>query len=388
MAITAAAVSSEDVHVWGRQLDSVVERIASRFARSEPRQRVRAYLIGLLGPVQRKNSWQIAEQVGDDSPYAVQHLLGRSDWQPDEVRDDLRAYAVEALGDDQAVLILDETGFLKKGGHSAGVARQYTGTAGRIENAQVGVFLAYASRHGTALIDRALYLPKEWTDDPDRCQKAGIPEGTAFATKGELARQMLDRAFEAGVPAAWVTGDEVYRSDGGLRRWLETKGRPYVLAVRENQYAWRGLTQSKIGALVKALPKRAWHKITIAWGCKGPRRYAWAWVAINHDLGPRWCRWLLGRRSLDGSEELAYYLAAGPKRTTLTQLAKTAGARWSIEGGFESAKQEVGLADYEVRSWTGWHRHITLALLAHAILAVVRKVAEEAPKKSRPTVAS
>jgi SRSO17 transposase len=388
MASLATTVSLEDVHAWGQQLDSVVERLAGRFARSEARGRARAYLLGLLAPVQRKNSWQIAEQVGDDSPYAVQHLLGRSDWEPDEVRDDLRTYAVEALGDDNAVLILDETGSLKKGRHSAGVARQYTGTAGRIENAQVGVFLAYTSRHGTAFLDRALYLPAEWTDDPARCKKAGIPEGTAFATETQLAREMLSRAFEAGVPAAWVTGDEVYGSDGDLRRWLETGGRPYVLAVRENQYVWRGFRQFKVGALVAALAKRAWHKITIAWGCKGPREYAWAWLPINHDLGPKWRRWLLVRRSLDGSEELAYYLAAGPRRTTLTRLATTAGARWSIEGGFEAAKQEVGLADYEVRSWTGWHRHITLALLAHAILAVVRKVAEEAPKKSRPIAAS
>jgi SRSO17 transposase len=388
MASIATAVSPEDVHAWGQQLESVIQRIASRFARSEARGRVRAYLVGLLGPVQRKNAWQLAEQVGDDSPYAVQHLLGRSDWDPDEVRDDLRAYVVETLGDPDAVMILDETGFLKKGKHSAGVARQYTGTAGRIENAQVGVFLAYASRHGTAFLDRALYLPKEWTDDPARCQRAGIPERTSFATKTELAKRMLWQAFKAGVPAAWVTGDEVYGGDGDLRRWLETQGRPYVLAVRENQYVWRGLRQFKVAALVATLPKRAWHKITIAWGCKGPRRYAWAWLPINHDLGPTWQRWLLVRRSLDGDEELAYYLAAGPKRTTLTRLAKTAGARWSIEGGFEAAKQEVGLADYEVRSWTGWHRHITLALLAHAILAAVRNVAEEAPKKSRPMAAS
>jgi SRSO17 transposase len=196
---------------------------------------------------------------------------------------------------------------------------------------------------------------------------------------------MLGRAFAAGVPAAWVTGDEVYGGDGDLRRWLETEGRPYVLAVRENQYVWRGFGQSKVGALVEALPKQAWHKVMIAWGSKGPRRYAWAWILINHDLGPKWQRWLLVRRGPDEGEELAYYLAAGPKRTTLTRLASTAGARWSIEGGFEAAKQEVGLADYEVRSWTGWHRHITLALLAHALLAVVRKLADSPPKKSRRT---
>ena len=222
--------------------------------------------------------------------------MGRSDWDPDAVRDDLRAYVVESLGDPDAVLILDETGFLKKGNQSAGVARQYTGTAGRIENAQVGVFLAYASRHGSAFLDRALYLPEEWTDDPDRCAEAGIPEGTTFATKPRLARAMLERAFEAGVPAAWVTGDEVYGSDGGLRRWLEGQGRPYVLAVRGNQYVWAGTRQAKVAALAEALPSRAWHKITIAAGSKGPRRYAWAWA---------------GDQPRPGAEVAA--LAAGPQ---------------------------------------------------------------------------
>jgi SRSO17 transposase len=388
MTITRPVVGVEDVRDWGRELDEVARRIGVRFPRSETRDRVRNYLAGLLGPVQRKNSWQVAEQIGDPDPYGVQHLLGRADWDPDEVRGDLRDYVVGALGDPDAVLVLDETGFLKKGTHSAGVARQYTGTAGRIENAQVGVFLAYASRHGTAFLDRALYLPKEWTDDPKRCEKAGIPEGTAFATKPQLARAMLKRAFEAGVPASWVTGDEVYGSDGNLRRWLEQEKRPYVLAVRANQYVWVGFHESTVAALTKSLPKRAWHKITIAAGTKGPRRYAWAWVRINHDLGPTWRRWLLIRKSLDGDEESAYYLAAGPARTTLTRLAKVAGARWSIEGGFESGKQEVGLADYEVRSWTGWHRHVTLSLLAHAVLAAVRKVAEGLPKKSRPRARS
>jgi SRSO17 transposase len=382
MASIGSVVGIQDARDWGRELDAVARRIGARFPRSETRDRVRAYLIGLLGPVQRKNSWQLAEQIGDADPYGVQYLLGRSEWDPDVVRDDLRAYVVEALGHPDAVLIVDETGFLKKGTHSAGVARQYTGTAGRIENAQVGVFLAYASRHGTAFLDRALYLPKEWTDDPERCERAGIPEGTAFTTKPQLAKQMLARAFAAGVPAAWVTGDEVYGSDGNLRRWLEQEGRAYVLAVRSNQSVWVGFQQVRVGVLAATLPKRAWHKITIAAGSKGPRRHAWAWVPINHDLGPKWGRWLLIRKSLDDGE-LAYYLAAGTARTTLTRLARVAGSRWSIEGGFESSKQEVGLADYEVRSWTGWHRHITLSLLAHAVLATVRKLVDGSPQKSR-----
>jgi SRSO17 transposase len=386
MASTGSAVRTQDVHEWGQQLDEVARRIGARFPRSETRDRVRAYLVGLLGPVQRKNAWQLAEQIGDADPYGVQYLMGRSEWDPDSVRDDLRGYVVEALGDPDAVLVLDETGFLKKGTKSAGVARQYTGTAGRIENAQVGVFLAYASRHGVAFLDRALYLPAEWTDDPGRCLAAGIPEGTPFATKPALARAMLERAFAAGVPAAWVTGDEVYGGDGGLRRWLEGRRRPYVLAVRANQYVWSGPRQEKVAALARALPRRSWHRITIAAGSKGPRRYAWAWMVINSDLGPRWRRWLLVRKSLDDPEDLAYYIAAGPRRTTLTRLAVTAGARWSIEGGFESAKQETGLADYEVRSWTGWYRHVTLSLLAQAVLAAVRRLADGPPKKSRAAV--
>jgi SRSO17 transposase len=378
MASTGSIVSTEDVRQWGQQLDEVARRIGARFPRSETRTRVRAYLAGLLGPVQRKNAWQVAERIGEAGPHGVQYLLGRADWDPD----DLRAYVVQSLGDPDAVLILDETGFLKKGDRSAGVARQYTGTAGRIENAQVGVFLAYASRHGAAFLDRALYLPEDWADDPKRCAAAGVPEGTAFATKIRLARSMLERAFEAGVPAAWVTGDEVYGA-WELRRWLEGERRPYVLAVRANQYAWAGSGQATVAALARELPGRAWHGITIAAGSKGPRRYAWAWPVISSDLGPAWRRWLLVRKGLDDRGELAYYIAAGPARTTLTRLARTAGARWAIEGAFESAKQEAGLADYEVRSWTGWHRHVTLSLLAQAALAAVRRLADGPPKKSR-----
>ena len=227
-------------------------------------------------------------------------------------------------------------------------------------------------------------LPEEWTDAPERCKAAGVPEGTAFSTEIRLAKAMLERASAAGVPAAWVTGDEV---DGGweLRRWLEDERRPYVLAVRADQHAWAGSRQATVATLAEAMSGRAWHKITIAAGRKGPRRYAWAWRVINSDLGPRWRRWLLVRRSLEDPEDLAYYLAAGPCRTTLTRLAQTAGARWAVEGGFEAAKQEAGLADSEVRSWTGWHRHITLALLAHAGLAAIRRLADSPPEKSWPT---
>lgn len=370
-----------EVKAWGRELDAVANRIGGRFSSTETRDRVRSYLAGLLGPVQRKNAWQVAEQIGDADPYGLQYLMGRSEWDPDGVRDDLREYVVSALGDPGAVLVLDETGFLKKGTKSAGVGRQYTGTAGRIENAQVGVFLALHTRSGTAFIDRELYLPEAWTDDPGRCKEAGIPSQTGFATEPQLARKMLERAFRAGVLAAWITGDEVYGNDGNLRRWLERQGHPYVLAVRSNQSVWVSFHPIRVDALAEAVPKRAWRTITIAAGSKGLRRYAWAWIPVDHDLAPGWQRWLLIRKSLEDGE-MAFYLAAGPDRTSLASLAQVAGARWSMEAAFESAKQEVGLADYEVRSWTGWYRHVTLSLLAHAVLAVLRKVAGGPPKKT------
>jgi SRSO17 transposase len=379
-----AAVAPQDIAAWGRELDQVVQRIAAQFSRREVRDRVKAYLVGLLSPVPRKNSWQLAEQLGDASPYGVQHLLGRADWDPDAVRDDLRDYVLESLDDPQAVLIVDETGFLKKGTKSAGVARQYTGTAGRIENCQVGVFLAYASRRGTAFLDRALYLPEDWTVNPDRCEAAGIPVETAFASKPTLAKQMLERAFAAGVKATWVTGDSVYGCDGKLRRWLEDRGQRYVLGVRSDQYVRTGLYRVAVAELVAKLPVDSWRRITVGEGSKGPRRYDWAWLATDDAGRPGWRVWVLARRDLEEPEELFYFLAAAPEDTKLTQLAKAAASRWSVEGGFESAKQEVGLADYEVRSWTGWHRHITLALLAHAVLAAVRSLAEATSKKSRP----
>ena len=380
---TTAAIRPDDVRAWGRQLDQVVDRIAGRFARSEARQRVRDYLVGLLSPVQRKNSWQLAEQVGDTSPYGVQHLLGRADWDPDSVRDDLRAYATEGLRDPQAVLIVDETGFPKKGTKSAGVARQYAGTAGRTENCQVGVFLAYAGRHGTAFLDRALYLPEEWADDPDRCKQAGVPGGTAFASKPALAERMLERAFAAGVEAAWVTGDSVYGCDGKLRRWLEDRGQRHVLGVRSDQYVRVGSYRVAVAELVADLPAGSWRRIKVGDGSKGPRRYDWAWLPTDDARRPGWRVWVLARRGPEEPGEVAYYLAAAPAGTTLTALAKAAASRWAVEGAFEAAKQEVGLADYEVRSWTGWHRHVTLALLAHAILAAARRLAAAAPKKSR-----
>jgi SRSO17 transposase len=249
----------------------VARRLAPYFARSQSRQRAQAYLQGLLSEAERKNSWQVAEVCGEATPYGFQYWLRRADWDSDAVRDELRRYVIQHLGDPDAVLVIDETGFLKNGEHSAGVARQYSGTAGRIENCQIGVFLAYASGLGHTLLDRELYLPKAWTDERARCQQAGVPEEGGVATKPQLARQMLARAFAAGVPAKWVTGDSVYGDDRQLRLWLESCPQAYVLAVSGKEYVWLEGQQRPVQRLLAALPEEGWTRLSAGDGAKGPR---------------------------------------------------------------------------------------------------------------------
>lgn len=364
---------------WARGLDGLVGRIGPRFVRAEPRRRVAAYLRGLLAPLGRKNGWQLAEAAGDATPDGVQDFLSRMRWDADAVRDDLVAYVVEHLGDEGAVLVLDETGFLKKGTKSAGVARQYTGTAGRIENAQVGVFLGYASRHGRALLDRALYLPKEWAGDTARRSEARIPGAVAFTTKPKLGLAMLERARAAGVPFSWVTGDSVYGADHTIRRWAERNGRGYVLAVTSGQrLGFRPVT-----TWIEDLPGAAWQRLSAGDGAKGPRLYDWAYVP-HQGATPGFQDALLVRRSIAKPTALTYYLTHAPEGTTPADLVRIAGTRWTIESLFEQAKGEVGLDGYEVRSWIGWHRHVTLAMLALATLAVIRKAAVGGCGPGRP----
>src|SRR5215217_5955789 len=353
---------------WAEELKAVAGRIAPQFGRAEPRRRALTYLQGLLAPLERKNGWHLAEAAGDCSPHGMQEFLSRVHWDADALRDDLRAYVVEHLGDDDAVLVLDETGFLKKGAKSAGVHRQYSGTAGRIENCQIGVFLAYATRHGHALIDRALYLPKTWTDDPSRCRNAGIPDEVTFTTKPKIGRAMLDRALAAHLPFAWVTGDSVYGADSALRRSIEAAGKGYVLSVTSAQR----LSLRPVEDWAKTVPESGWTRLSAGDGAKGPRLYDWAHVPFR---GARegWQKALLVRRALEKPDELSFYLTLAPEGTELATLVQVAGSRWTIEACFEAAKGEVGLDEYEVRSWTGWHRHVTLAMLAPAYLAVVRQ---------------
>jgi SRSO17 transposase len=332
-----------------------------------------------MGQVERKNGWQMAEHLGEAGPQGVQRLLNRADWDTEAVRDDLRAYVVEHLGGPDGVLVVDETGFLKKGSKSVGVQKQYSGTAGKIENCQIGVFLAYASSQGKAFLDRELYLPKEWAEDQLRREKAGVPTEVEFATKPRLARRMLERAFAAGVPASWVTGDEVYGKDPELRHWLAAEGRAYVLEVACNHPLWQDDGQQRVDAVIASLPNEAWSTLSAGEGSQGPRLYDWAWVRLPYEGSPGKARWLLARRSLSDPTEIAYFLAFGPMETSLGTLAKVAGTRWAIEEGLKLAKGTVGLDQYEVRRWNAWYRHVTLALLAHAYLEVTRHQANVEP---------
>ena len=370
---------------WQQELTALQARLAPRFGRAEVRTRAGRFLAGLLDPVERRNGWQMAEQLGERSPDGVQRLLRTARWDAEAVRDDLRTYVIERLGDPDAVLIIDETGFLKKDAKSVGVARQYSGTAGRIENCQIGVFLAYASPQGSAFLDRALYLPKGWAEDDVRRAQAGVPPAVAFATKGDLAQAMLARAFAAGVPAAWVTGDEPYGNDGDLRRWLETQDRAYVLAVARSHPVWQAGRQVRVEALVDDIPPDGWQRLAVGAGSKGPRVYDWAGARLPYWTTDGWAHWLLIRRSVTKPDEMAFYRAWGRDDVMVTTLAQVAGRRWAIEEGFPRAKA-IGLDQYEARRWEGWHRHITLCLLAHAFLVVTRAATASAEKGgARPT---
>ena len=331
-----------EVARWAEGIERVHECIARRFRRPEPRRRALDYLRGLLSPVERKNGWQLAEQAGDATPDGVQRLLYNCRWDADLVRDDLRDYVVEHLGDAGGVLVVDETGFLKKGDKSVGVQRQYSGTAGRIENCQVGVFLTYAGAKGRTLLDRELYLPQVWAEDRERRQKAGVPEDAVFRTKPQLAQFMLERAVDSGVPFSWFTGDEVYGSGRNLRLWLEREGIPHVMAIKRNEKLWaltdQGPLPVRADRLVSGVEESAWVRCSAGIGAKGPRVYDWTAVEIRPLREPGKGHWLLARRSLAKPRELAYYVCFGPAETTLAELVRVAGTRWAIEECFEEAK--------------------------------------------------
>ena len=375
-AVTGALlqVQLDQAEDWQIEFQQFWVLLEHRLVRFELRRNVIAYLAGLLSPVERKNGWQLAEQAGYLAPHAIQHILGRAKWDADLVRDDLRTYVIKHLGGTDGIAVIDETGFLKKGDKSVGVARQYSGTAGRVENCQVGVFLGYTGAKGHAFLDRELYLPAAWAEDKDRREAAGVPdpEKVKFATKPQLAKKMLERAFAAGVSFAFVTADEVYGKDSKLRTFLEERPQPYVLAVACNQHVWTDFCQTRVDAVAAGLPEPAWRRLSCGEGSKGERLYDWALQEINGSQEPEWQRFVLVRRSISDPSDLAYYLCFAPAGTALERLVSVAGCRWSIEVGFEAAKGEVGLDEYEVRSWHGWYRHVTLSLLAHAFLCVLK----------------
>ena len=384
-------VDQQLTDAWTAELDAVDARLAPHFSRAELRERASAYLRGLLSGAERKNGWQLAEAAGHVTPYGVQHLLGRAVWDADAVRDELRDSVVDHLGTQNAVLVVDETGFLKKGTKSVGVKRQYSGTAGRIENCQVGVFLAYATARGRAFIDRELYLPAEWTDDEARRNQAAVPRDVTFQTKPELAQEMLTRTLDAGVDAAWVAADAVYGDSRRLRMRLEGREQPYVLACSGKAYVWAGWQQYRVGDILDALRQdtaTAWQRLSAGDGAKGPRRFDWYRRQLNPPVQDGFDRWLLVRRRIDDPDELTAYTVFAPTGTTLQTLARVAGSRWQVEIGFEEAKGEVGLDEYEVRSWHGWYRHITLALMAHAVLAGMRTTGQELETAAKRGTAS
>jgi SRSO17 transposase len=357
---------------WSAGVDELLERIAGRFGRVELERRVRGFVLGLLADLPRKNCWTIAEHAGDATPDGMQHLLSRAVWDTDAVQVDLRDYVVDHLADPGAVLVIDETGDVKKGTHTVGVQRQYTGTAGRIENSQVAVYLTYAARGGHALIDRELYLPRSWTDDPARCAAAGVPADVGFATKPALATAMLTRSLDAGVPAGWVAGDEVYGADPDLRAALEARRVGYVLAIAGNRRLPTAAGPIRADVLAAALPRQAWQRLSAGPGAKGQRFYDWAWLDLPApDRSPgTGCWWLLIRRSRR-TGELAFYRCYHPIPVRLSQLVAVAGRRWTVEENFQSSKGLAGLDEHQVRRWLPWRRWTLLAMLAHALLVVL-----------------
>lgn len=387
---------------WEQAFVAYHARFAGCFARSEARARSQRYLRGLLAPVERKNGWQVAEAVGDPHPIGIQRLLYEAVWEADQVRDLYQDFVVETFGDPAAVVVVDETGFLKKGTKSVGVQRQYSGTAGKVENCQLGVFLAYATARDHVLLDRRLYLPQGWADDPDRRVAAKVPEAVTFQTMPELALAMLEAVWARGVPHAWITADERYGGNPAFLAALEAQDARYVVAVPSTTPVWtEGTTVEPAGEALQILKtatplpqpvatmvagwaEAAWERLVVAAGAKGPRAHEWATVRVvaSRDQWPGPTLWLLARRSLSDPTNLAYYFAHAPADTPLRTLAQVAAQRWPVEQCFEEAKGETGLDQYEVRRWPSWYRHITLSMLAHGFLAWQRREAGEKPAAS------
>ena len=366
------------------ELEKLMEEIKPVFATSSGREQAKKYVLGLMSPIERKNGWQLAECLGEKTPYAIQQFLYRGQWSADEMRDCMRTYVSEQIGEPDGVMVVDETGFLKQGKKSCGVMRQYSGTAGRVENCQIGVFLTYASSRGYTMLDRRLYMPKEWMEDKERCRAAGVPEEIHFQTKPQMALEMIQEAVKAGVPFTWMTGDSVYGDFRDIRMWLESQGKRYVLCVSGKEHVWRGLKQHRVSSLLEELPAEGWIRESAGTGSKGERLYDWMLLHLNPPPMEGWVRYLLVRRSIDKPDVLRAYVCCAPEDTPMHALVRVAGTRWTVETCFAESKGQVGLDQYEVRSYAGWYKHITLACLAHALLTVLKAACTVLPSVPIP----
>jgi SRSO17 transposase len=348
------------------------ELLDNVFSRSDARETAQAYIEALIGDSARKTCWQMSEAAGYQSPYRFQHLLGRAAWDAEKLRIHVARKVVQGLGNENVILSVDETGFLKKGRHSAGVGRQYSGTAGRIENCQVGVFLNYSTDKGHALLDRALYLPKDWVEDATRLRSVGVPFRAGFRTKQQLALMMLQRAFDGGVSPEWVTADSFYGSDTKFRRYLEEREQPFVVGVRSTCHVASAFSYRSIAEAFRKTESLKWYRVSQGIGTKGPRIYDWCAFRCMHPYEKEWSRTAICRRSVDDPQDVRYFLAFCKSDVYAEQIINAAGRRWTIEEDFETTKGELGLDHYEVRSVHGWYRHITLCMAAQAILVAER----------------
>jgi len=356
---------------YEEEFDKITVRLGKEFANELGFANMRKYLRGLLGSSERKNGWQLSEYLGESTPYSLQQFIYRGRYSAENLQKELRNYVASELGDEEGVLVPDETGFLKQGKKSCGVMRQYSGTAGRIENCQIGVFMTYASPKGHSPIDRRLYIPKEWHDDEKRRVEAGIPEAVEFQTKPQMALEMIQEATAAGVPYRWVTGDCVYGDYTDIRMYLEEIQKCYVMNVSGKAYVWRGYKQSSVSSILKSLPFDGWFEASCGDGSKGERLYDWLALPMNPGTTQGFERSLLIRRSKSSPDELRAYICFAPEHTPKQKLVEIAGTRWTVETSFKESKSEVGLDQYEVRSYDGWYRHITFACIALAFLTVL-----------------
>ena len=357
---------------YENEFEKIVERMSAIYRNELGLRNAEKYITGLLSPAERKNGWQLSEEIGESTPYKMQQFLYRGSWSADALRDVTREYIREEIAEEAGILVLDETGFLKQGKKSCGVARQYSGTAGRIENCQVGVFLTYTGAKGNAMIDRRLYMPEEWLKDSARCKEAGVPDEVKFQTKPNIGLEMLEETYNAGFPFTWVTGDCIYGDFRDIRFWAESVNKRYVMSVSGKEYVWIGFKQHKIGALLKKIPQDAWFEASCGNGSKGERLYEWFINEVNSPNGTGYRRYLLVKRSLSDKDDMRAYICYAPENTPASEFIRVAGTRWTVETCFAESKGDVGLDQYEVRSYDGWYKHITLACLAHAFLTVLK----------------